>query len=105
MWMVPNQDRRLTETLVVFPFQDDVTITDIINGSAAAAAMSAGGDASSACGSTGTAASSSGGERGIDVVGRVGSWATDFEKLLRDPLGLQTFTVSLHIRMPDERGY
>ena len=34
----------------------------------------------------------SGGERGIDV-GRVGAWATDFEKLLRDPLGLQTFTV------------
>ena len=34
----------------------------------------------------------SGGERGIDV-GRVGAWATDFEKLLKDPLGLQTFTV------------
>ena len=30
-------------------------------------------------------------------VGRVGSWATDFEKLLRDPLGLQTFTVSTDI--------
>ena len=87
-----------SETVAVFLFQDDVTITDIINGSsaaaaAAAAAMSAGGgDASSACGSTGTASS----ERGIDV-GRVGSWATDFEKLLRDPLGLQTFTVSLHL--------
>ena len=91
---------RRNETFVAIPFQDDVTITDIINGSsaaaAAAAAMSAagggGGDASSACGSTGTASS----ERGIDV-GRVGSWATDFEKLLRDPLGLQTFTVSLHL--------
>ena len=85
---------RRNETFVAIPFQDDVTITDIINGSsaAAAAAMSAAGDASSACGSTGTASS----ERGIDV-GRVGSWATDFEKLLRDPLGLQTFTVSLHL--------
>ena len=73
---------RRNETFVAIPFQDDVTITDIINGSsaaaAAAAAMSAAGDASSACGSTGTASS----ERGIDV-GRVGSWATDFEKLLQ----------------------
>ncbi len=34
----------------------------------------------------------SGGERGVDV-GRVGAWATDFEKLLADPVGLQTFTV------------
>jgi hypothetical protein len=67
---------------------DDVTITDlskdVVNGG------TGGGDASSACGSSGTGHSS---ERGIDV-GRVGSWATDFEKLLRDPLGLQTFTVS-----------
>ena len=52
------------------------------------------GDAASACGSTGTAASGSNSERGVDV-GRVGSWATDFERLLRDPLGLQTFTVSV----------
>ena len=88
-----RQTESASETVVVFLFQEDVTITDIINGSsaAAAAAMSAGGgDASSACGSTGTASS----ERGIDV-GRVGSWATDFEKLLRDPLGLQTFTVRM----------
>jgi regulator of G-protein signaling len=34
-----------------------------------------------------------GGERGVDV-GRVGSWATDFERLLADPVGLQTFAVS-----------
>ena len=33
-------------------------------------------------------------ERGIDI-GRVGSWATDFEKLLTDPIGLRTFAVSL----------
>ena len=26
--------------------------------------------------------------------GRVGSWATNFEKLLHDPVGLQTFAVS-----------
>ena len=71
--------------------QDDVTITDIINGTAASAAMSASAAASSTA-STGSAASGS--ERGIDV-GRVGSWATDFEKLLRDPLGLQTFTVGM----------
>ena len=32
-------------------------------------------------------------ERGIDI-GRVGSWATDFEKLLTDPIGLRTFAVS-----------
>ena len=32
-------------------------------------------------------------ERGIDI-GRVGSWATDFEKLLTDPIGLRTFVVS-----------
>ena len=31
-------------------------------------------------------------ERGIDI-GRVGSWATDFEKLLTDPIGLRTFVV------------
>ena len=36
-------------------------------------------------------------ERGIDI-GRVGSWATDFEKLLTDPIGLRTFAVSLHQR-------
>ncbi len=35
------------------------------------------------------------GERGVDV-GRVASWATDFEKLLADPVGLQTFAVSKH---------
>ena len=29
----------------------------------------------------------------IGEVGRVGSWATDFEKLLSDPVGLKTFTV------------
>ena len=33
-------------------------------------------------------------ERGIDI-GRVGSWATDFEKLLTDPIGLRTFAVRL----------
>ena len=33
-----------------------------------------------------------GSERGIDI-GRVGSWATDFEKLLTDPIGLRTFVV------------
>ena len=32
-------------------------------------------------------------ERAIDI-GRVGSWATDFEKLLIDPIGLRTFAVS-----------
>ena len=32
-------------------------------------------------------------ERGIDI-GRVGSWAIDFEKLLTDPIGLRTFAVS-----------
>ena len=31
-------------------------------------------------------------ERPIDI-GRVGLWATDFEKLLADPVGLYTFTV------------
>lgn len=31
-------------------------------------------------------------ERGIDI-GRVGSWAMDFEKLLNDPVGLRTFAV------------
>ena len=35
-------------------------------------------------------------ERGVDV-GRVGAWATDFEKLLADPVGLQTFTVSFKL--------
>ena len=30
---------------------------------------------------------------GVDI-GRVGAWATDFEKLLSDPVGLRTFTVS-----------
>ncbi|XP_059083922.1 regulator of G-protein signaling loco-like isoform X2 [Tigriopus californicus] len=30
-------------------------------------------------------------DRGVDI-GRVGMWATDFEKLLHDPVGLQTFT-------------
>ena len=40
-----------------------------------------------------------GSERGIDI-GRVGSWATDFEKLLADPIGLRTFAVSSeHILM------
>lgn len=28
-------------------------------------------------------------------IGRVGAWATDFAKLLQDPVGLQTFAVSL----------
>lgn len=37
------------------------------------------------------AAAVGGNERGIDV-GRVGSWATDFEKLLSDSVGLQMFT-------------
>lgn len=32
-------------------------------------------------------------ERAIDV-GRVGAWATSFEKLLEDPAGLHTFAVS-----------
>ena len=31
-------------------------------------------------------------EMGVDI-GRVGAWATDFEKLLSDPVGLRTFTV------------
>lgn len=35
--------------------------------------------------------SNASGERGVDV-GRVGAWATDFAKLLADPVGLQTFT-------------
>ena len=39
-----------------------------------------------------TATESSGREMGVDI-GRVGSWATDFEKLLSDPVGLRTFTV------------
>ena len=35
---------------------------------------------------------------GVDI-GRVGAWATDFEKLLSDPVGLRTFTVSTrHVR-------
>ena len=34
----------------------------------------------------------SGREMGVDI-GRVGAWATDFEKLLSDPVGLRTFTV------------
>ena len=33
-------------------------------------------------------------DRGIDI-GRVASWATDFEKLLADPIGLRTFAVSI----------
>ena len=37
----------------------------------------------------------SGKEMGVDI-GRVGSWATDFEKLLSDPVGLRTFTVSVY---------
>ena len=42
---------------------------------------------------TNPTAESSGREMGVDI-GRVGSWATDFEKLLSDPVGLRTFTVS-----------
>ena len=38
------------------------------------------------------ASESSGREMGVDI-GRVGAWATDFEKLLSDPVGLRTFTV------------
>lgn len=37
-------------------------------------------------------------ERGIDI-GRVGSWATDFEKLLTDPIGLRTFAVRNYFKM------
>ena len=37
---------------------------------------------------------SSGREMGVDI-GRVGAWATDFEKLLSDPVGLRTFTVRM----------
>ena len=37
-------------------------------------------------------ANESGREMGVDI-GRVGAWATDFEKLLLDPVGLRTFTV------------
>ena len=37
-------------------------------------------------------ADESGREMGVDI-GRVGAWATDFEKLLLDPVGLRTFTV------------
>ena len=37
-------------------------------------------------------ADASGREMGVDI-GRVGAWATDFEKLLSDPVGLRTFTV------------
>ncbi len=44
--------------------------------------------ASSSASNANNAASS---ERGVDV-GRAGAWATDFEKLLSDPVGLQTFT-------------
>ena len=39
-------------------------------------------------------------ERGIDI-GRVGSWATDFEKLLTDPIGLRTFAVRLLSKLVD----
>ena len=37
-------------------------------------------------------ADETGREMGVDI-GRVGAWATDFEKLLSDPVGLRTFTV------------
>ena len=40
---------------------------------------------------------SSGREMGVDI-GRVGAWATDFEKLLSDPVGLRTFTVSFGLQ-------
>ncbi len=54
------------------------------------------------------AGAGAGAERGVDV-GRVGSWSTDFEKLLADPVGLQTFTVSEDARSPptlgDDLGY
>jgi hypothetical protein len=55
-------------------YGEDVTITDEFDPEVAS--------------QTGSAAS----ERGIDI-GRVGSWATDFEKLLADPVGLRTFAV------------
>ena len=41
---------------------------------------------------TDATAEPSGREMGVDI-GRVGAWATDFEKLLSDPVGLRTFTV------------
>ena len=56
------------------PLTEDVTITDERDPDTAS--------------QTGSLAS----ERGIDI-GRVGSWATDFEKLLTDPIGLRTFVV------------
>jgi hypothetical protein len=58
-------------------YGEDVTITDEVDP-----------EVSSQTGSL------AGSERGIDI-GRVGSWATDFEKLLADPIGLRTFAVSL----------
>jgi hypothetical protein len=41
-------------------------------------------------------------ERGIDI-GRVGSWAMDFEKLLADPVGLRTFAVMFPSFFNDSR--
>ena len=58
---------------------DDVTITDERDPETAS--------------QTGSVAS----ERGIDI-GRVASWATDFEKLLSDPIGLRTFAVSVFLK-------
>merc|ERR1719412_910477 len=43
-------------------------------------------------------------ERGIDI-GRVGSWATDFEKLLTDPIGLRTFAEFLKKEFSHENIY
>ena len=69
---------------MLLPFQasygDDVTITDEVDAEVSS--------------QTGSVAS----ERGIDI-GRVGSWATDFEKLLADPAGLRTFAVSSSLRL------
>ena len=61
-------------------YGDDVTITDEVDAEVSS--------------QTGSVAS----ERGIDI-GRVGSWATDFEKLLADPAGLRTFAVSSSLRL------
>lgn len=53
------------------------------------------------CGSVGGSVSS---ERGIDV-GRVGAWATSFEKLLEDPAGLHTFAEFLKKEYSHENIY
>lgn len=53
---------------------------------------------------TGSQAGSLASERGIDI-GRVGAWATDFEKLLADPIGLRTFAEFLKKEFSHENIY